>query len=96
MGGPGGPGGPGGGGRFAPVAATATAPEIFQQKCQGCHGAKGEGKRGPGLTKLANDPDTELYNTIHDGKGKMPAFGKQMTEAQVKEVVAYVKKLGMA
>ncbi len=97
MSGPGGGGmkGPGGG-RFAPVAVTATAAEIYPQKCAGCHGDKGQGGRGPTLTKLANDPDDELYNTIHNGKGKMPSFARQMTEAQIKLLVAYVKGAQMA
>ena len=97
-GGPGG-GGPGGGpggrgGRFQPVSATATAPEIFAQKCQGCHGAKGQGARGPSLVKVAKDSDDEIYQIIHNGKRPMPAFASQMTEAQMKELVAYVKKFG--
>lgn len=91
MGGPG--GGPGGGGRMAPVSAKATAAEIFPQKCAGCHGEKGEGKMGPNLTHLASASDEGLYATIQNGNGRMPAFGRQMTEAQIKELVGYVKKL---
>src|SRR5947209_377665 len=65
MGGPGGRmGGPGGGfgGRNAPVAANATASEIFQQKCQMCHGSSGQGGRGgaPALTAVANRSKADL------------------------------------
>ncbi len=84
-------GGPGGG-RFEPVAATATAQEIFSQKCQGCHGDHGQGAMGPNLANAFKEPDANLYSTIHDGHGRMPAFGNQMTEAQIRELVAYVKK----
>ncbi|RYG67423.1 cytochrome c [bacterium] len=84
-------GGPGGGG---PIAATATAAEIFGQKCQGCHGEKGEGRSGPSLMHATSIADEKLYATIHDGKGRMPEFGSKMTEAQVKDLVAYVKKFG--
>lgn len=90
---PGGPGGPDGG-RFAPVAADAKAADIFGQKCQGCHGERGQGGNGPSLNRVAGDSDDSVFKTIHDGRGRMPAFGKQMTEAQLKELVAYVKQLG--
>ena len=91
MGGPGGPGGPGGGGR-SPVADNATGAEIYEAKCN-CHGPGGQGGRAPNLTAVANDPDTKLYNIIHDGKGKMPEFGDKLKEDQIKKVVAYLKQL---
>ena len=92
MGRPDGPMGGPGGRRFEPVAANATAPQIFQQKCQGCHGDKGQGKNGPALTKVAQKADAELHQIIHDGHDKMPSFAKQMTETQIGSLVAYVKK----
>lgn len=92
MGGPSGRGDKPGSGRFAPVSASATASEIFQQKCSGCHGDQGQGVRGPNITKEGSRPDAELFKIVHDGKGRMPGFGNQMTEAQVKEVVTYVKQ----
>src|SRR5205085_2415277 len=86
MGGPGGRmGGPGGpmGGRDAKVAENATGSEIFQQKCQFCHGANGQGARGPALTNVGSKSNDDLHKIIHDGKnsGRMPAFGSQMTDA---------------
>jgi len=97
MGGPGGRrGGPGGMmGRGQPVAANATASEIFQSRCQFCHGAQGQGGRGPALTNLSSRSDSDLHKVIHDGRdnGKMPAFGSQMTDAQIDKVVKYLKGL---
>jgi len=29
---------------------------------------------------------------MHDGKGKMPAWGKKLSEAQIKALVSYVRK----
>jgi hypothetical protein len=94
MGGPGGRMGGPGGGKGGPILASATGAEIFGQKCQGCHGDKGQGGNGPSLMKASDESDEALYKIVHDGKGRMPAFGNQMTEAQVKEVIAYVKKFG--
>jgi cytochrome c553 len=93
-GGPGGRMGGPGGGRNTPVSVDAKAADIFTQKCQGCHGSKGEGKMGPSLMKASAEADDKLYATIHNGKGRMPGFGSQMTDTQVKELVAYVKKFG--
>lgn len=79
--------------RAEPVAANATAPQIYQKKCQGCHGDKGQGAKGPELTKLAARPDSELHKIIRDGHEKMPSFANQMTKAQINAVVAHIKKL---
>ncbi|MCW3096842.1 MAG: cytochrome c, class [Chthonomonadaceae bacterium] len=91
-GGPGGgPGGPGGGPRGGgPVAANASGAEIYQSKC-GCHGPDGKGKRAPALTDVSTDSDSKLIAIIHDGKDKMPAFGSQLSDDQIKKVVAYIK-----
>jgi mono/diheme cytochrome c family protein len=77
------------------VAADASGAEIFAQKCQGCHGAKGTGGRAPSLASLS-EPPAALHKTIHDGKGRMPAFGSQLTAAQIDRVVEYLKGLGKA
>ena len=82
-------GGPRGGGG-GPVAANASGAEIYQAKC-GCHGPDGKGKRAPALTDVGGDSDSKLTGIIHNGKDKMPAFGTQLTDAQITKVVAYVK-----
>lgn len=73
-----------------PVAADASGEEIYQAKC-GCHGPGGKGGRAPVLTGVSSESDSKLTTTIHDGKGKMPAFGSQLSEAQIKKVVATIK-----
>ena len=93
---PGGPGGgpPGMGGQGGAVAETASASEIYQQRCQNCHGSQGQGGTGPVLTGIGGRPDAEIRKIIHDGHEQMPAFGNQMTAAQLDQLVAHVKKLG--
>jgi cytochrome c5 len=92
MGGPGGGRrGGGGGGGGGPVAENASGSEIYQAKCN-CHGADGKGKRAPALTGASSKSDDKLTSIIHDGKGKMPAFGSQLSDAQIKKVVAYIKE----
>jgi mono/diheme cytochrome c family protein len=83
--------GRGPGGRGGPVSATATGAEIYQQKCQGCHGSGGAGGRAPVLTASSGKSDDALFKIIHDGKDKMPAFASQLTDDQIKKVVTEIK-----
>jgi mono/diheme cytochrome c family protein len=86
--------------------AFAGAPEgktVFEAKCQGCHGAKGEGR--PAIAKMFNvelpalgskevqsKTDAELTQIITTGKGKMkPVSG--LSNAQVEDVIAFVRTL---
>ena len=63
---------------------------IFQKNCVRCHGANG--KRGLNgahdLTKSNLNAFGRTY-LVTSGLGKMPAFGKVLTPAQVEQVVAY-------
>ena len=81
-----------GGGKGGPVAENATGAEIYQAKCN-CHGPEGKGGRAPVLTAVSSRSDSDLTTIIHDGKGKMPAFGTQLSDAQITKVVAYIKQL---
>ena len=63
---------------------------IFQKNCVRCHGANG--KRGAfGAHDLTKSNLNEFGRTylVTNGMGKMPAFGKTLTPAQVQQVVAY-------
>jgi cytochrome c553 len=95
-GGPGGPGGMRGGprGGGAPLSANASGAEVYQAKCQFCHGANGAGARGPALSGLGSRSDADLAKVVHDGKGKMPGMASQLSDDQIKKVVAYVKQFG--
>ncbi len=81
-----GPGGPG-----AVLAADATGAQVYQAKCLGCHGDKGQGVRGPSLQRSSGRPDAQLASVVHDGKGRMPAFGSQLSADQITKVVTYIK-----
>jgi cytochrome c6 len=63
---------------------------LFQKNCVRCHGANG--KRGAfGAHDLTKSNLNEFGRTylVTNGMGKMPAFGKTLSPAQVQEVVAY-------
>jgi mono/diheme cytochrome c family protein len=86
-----------------PSSATAqNAAATYKGKCTGCHGADGKGDTGPGkalgvpdfgseeATKMS---DADLAKIVTDGKGKMPAYGKKLNEAEIKDLVAYIRGL---
>lgn len=63
---------------------------IYQKNCVRCHGANGKlGLNGAhDLTKSNLNAFGRTY-LVTKGLGKMPAFGKALTPAQVQQVVAY-------
>src|SRR5437773_10866691 len=76
----------------------ATGAKLFEHQCALCHGPKGEGGRGPMLTraKLSRAPDdAALVKVIEDGiRGtEMPAAGS-MTDREMRQTAAFVRSLG--
>ncbi len=72
-------------------------------KCATCHGADGAANSPTGKALKARDfhspevkaeKDSDLSAVITNGKGKMPAFGKQLKPAEIAELVAYSRALG--
>src|SRR5947207_15531869 len=68
--------------------------KLFQVHCARCHGAKGEGSRGPALSrpKLPRAPDdAALLKVIEDGiRGtEMPGAGA-MSDREMRQTAAYV------
>ena len=76
--------------------------DTFKAKCAMCHGADGlastpTGKmmkvpalNAPELVKATN---ADLIAATTNGKGKMPAYTGKLTDAQIKDVVAYIRTL---
>lgn len=91
----------------APLAASETdslgrGKLIFERNCAGCHGLKGKGDGykllGPepaDLTVLSTSgkSNEDLLKTIHEGKPNMPAWKPQLSEANIRDVLAYVRSL---
>jgi ubiquinol-cytochrome c reductase cytochrome c subunit len=64
------------------------AAEVFAENCSGCHGSRGEGGFGP---PLAAAGFAELVAPmVEQGGIQMPAFGDQLSEAQIQAVAEYV------
>lgn len=78
------------------------AAKLFQAHCAICHGPDGHAAVPAGKALGAPDfslpavqelTDTQLADVIGSGKGKMPAFAKQLSKDQIQDLVAYVRAL---
>jgi cytochrome c6 len=75
---------------------------IYKAKCASCHGADGAGATPAGKATKARDfcsdevkkeTDDEWTTIIMKGKNKMPSYDKKLSDAEVKEVIAYIRGL---
>jgi len=76
---------------------------LWAATCSVCHGDDGRSRTEEGLKKRARDladarwqetvSDARLTASIQRGRDKMPAFGRKLTEEQVKALVAEVRSL---
>ncbi len=86
-----------------PQMAFADAAADYKAKCAGCHGpngvpsegmAKAMGLKPLGGADVQGMSDADLTSMIANGKGKMPGFkAKGMTDAQISDLVKYIRSL---
>ncbi len=76
--------------------------DTYKAKCQMCHGADGMGGTPAGKAMKAlpfNSPeitsksDADLIAATKNGKGKMPAYKDKLSDAEIKQVIAFVHTL---
>jgi cytochrome c6 len=79
-----------------------SAQSIYQERCSACHGRNGDantwigkkygalGYQSPAVVKMS---DAELATIIKNGKGKMPSFADKLSDAQIQELVKYIRTL---
>jgi mono/diheme cytochrome c family protein len=80
-----------------------SAGDLYKKHCATCHGKDGRGKTFKGKLTHARDlsdpawqddaSDERLFNTIMNGKRKMPAFGKKLSTTEIDALVSYVRAL---
>ena len=83
--------------------AAGDAAGTYNSKCAKCHGKDGRSKTTRGRLSHSRDlssaewqndvSDERIYNSISNGKGKMPSFKKSLTDSQIDELVNYVRRL---
>lgn len=76
---------------------------IYGKRCASCHGKDGRAKTFKGRLRSARnltDPqwqadvsDERIFNSIMNGRGKMPSYGKKLPEADINSLVSYVRGL---
>ena len=80
----------------------ANSQSTFDAKCAMCHGKDGSGNtpmgknmKVPDLTSKAvqSKSNADLADVIAKGKGVMPAYASQMSKAEIKQMVMYVRHL---
>jgi mono/diheme cytochrome c family protein len=86
----------------APAMAQASGADTYKAKCAMCHGADGLAAtpmaknlkvlsfKAPEMVKAT---DAQFLASTTNGKGKMPAYKGKLTDAQIKDVLAYVRTL---
>lgn len=86
----------------ARVSAQDGGEKVYKAKCATCHGPDGAGATPAGKATKARDfcsdevkkeTDEEWTAIIVKGKNKMPAYDKKLTDAEIKDVVAYIRGL---
>jgi cytochrome c6 len=80
-----------------------SAAEIYEKSCASCHGKDGQAKTVKAKFNHARNltdsewqgkaTDERLFNSISNGKGKMPAFGKKLSDDEINSLVPYVRGL---
>jgi mono/diheme cytochrome c family protein len=77
------------------------AAQLFAKQCASCHGKDGRAKTIKGKLKHARNltdgewqekvSDERIFNSITNGKEKMPAFAKKLSQEQIEALVTYVR-----
>jgi len=88
---------------LSPVARAQGAGEkTYKAKCAACHGADGAGQTPVAKTlgvrsfcapEVKKETPAEMAEITAKGKDKMPAYEKQLSPAEIKDVVAYLRTL---
>ena len=85
-----------------PVHAQGDAASLYKTKCSACHGADGKGDspiakklgvRDFASPEVQKETDEELFTVTQKGRNKMPAFGNTLKDAQIKDLVTYIRDL---
>ncbi len=86
----------------APAFAQSAGAATYKAKCAMCHGPDGTAAtpvakamkivsfKDPTMVKA---PDAQFETAVKDGKGKMKGFAGTLSDAQIKEVVSYIRTL---
>jgi len=85
-----------------PALAQAPGADLYKAKCAMCHGADGLAATPMGKTmkilsfkdpSMVKATDAQFIASTTNGKGKMPAYKGKLTDAQIKDLISYIRTL---
>jgi mono/diheme cytochrome c family protein len=85
-----------------PACAQSSGADTYKAKCAMCHGA--DGLAATPMAKnmkvlsfkdssMVKASDAQFIASTTNGKGKMPGYKGKLTDAQIKDVVSYIRTL---
>jgi mono/diheme cytochrome c family protein len=86
----------------AAAAAQDTGASLFKAKCQACHGPAGMADSGIGKmmkvkpvtdASVKSMSEAQMIETVRNGAGKMQPYKDSLSDAQIRDVVAYFRTL---
>ena len=82
--------------------AQTSAADLYKAKCAMCHGADGLATTPTAKSfkvlsfkdpTMLSASEAQFIASTKDGKGKMPAYKDKLTDAQIKDVIAFIRTL---
>jgi mono/diheme cytochrome c family protein len=90
-------------GNAVSIAASDSTAASYAKYCASCHGSDGRAKTAKGKRNHARSfadlewqnrvSDERIFNSIMNGKGKMPGYGKKLSEQVIDSLASYVRTL---
>lgn len=85
----------------AATAISAETKDLYHSKCQACHAPDGSGSTvGKSLgakdfhsPEVSGQSDAALMDVVKKGRGKMPSYDGKLTDAQIKDLINYIRSL---
>ncbi len=87
---------------LTPAFAQGSGADTYKAQCALCHGEDGLAATPVGKAfkaasfknpTVVKTPDAALMAIVKSGKDKMPSFSAKLTDAQIKDVVDYIRTL---
>ena len=66
--------------------------QIFAGACAKCHGDKGQGMIGPGLSASTVSNAAAVAQIVRNGRGRMPPIGEEWDDRQMKALTDHLKE----
>ena len=77
--------------------------QLYAKQCASCHGKDGRAKTVKGKLKHARNltdaewqekvSDERIFNSIMNGKGKMPGYAKKLSQDEIESLAGYIRGL---